>query len=317
LPVVNLHEGVLHLDHDIVPRVAFDTKGSSLRWSRALGGGQGYEHGLLNLTTHGLLGRGAVYISQDKNPSDLPKTYETVVPFVARKAKGVSLAAPAPAAPSPAADAGTIDREDFYDVVVDAAYLPANTTKTSATQPLSMGQVAMATYHSDGKGGLEVPVIVVPTLDELLADINKTRPAESQLGPLYQSTVLANKTGSLTGTVTFTSASTVALLSDQAPRAESDALPVEKLTFSKLQSAVTIPILYQSAKFTFSWDFNDISGAVYEFNPAMVGNKGQRYVLIDTSARTTRKGTGHITLYYPPGTGLALARPRGIRSPRH
>ncbi|KAK4203359.1 hypothetical protein QBC40DRAFT_262471 [Triangularia verruculosa] len=283
LPVVNLHEGVLHLDHDIVPRVAFDTKGSMLRWSRALGGVQGYEHGLLNFTTHGLLGRGAVYISQHENPSDLPKTCETVVPFVARKAKAVSLAvrsavaAPAPVAPSPAADPGTIDREDFYDVVVDAADWPANTTKTSATQPLSMGQVAIATYHSDGKGSLEVPVIVVPALDDLLGDINKTRPAESQLGPLYQSTVLVNKKGTLTGTVTFTSSSTVALLSDQAPKTESDSLPVKNLTFSKLKSAVTIPILYQSAKFAFSWDYNDISGAVYELNPAMVGNKGQRH----------------------------------------
>ncbi|KAK4174090.1 hypothetical protein QBC36DRAFT_303126 [Triangularia setosa] len=283
LPVVNLHEGVLHLDHDIVPRVAFDTKGSMLRWSRALEGVQGYEHGLLNFTTHGLLGRGAVYISQDENPPDLPKTCETVVPFVARKAKALSLAvksavaAPAPVAPSPAADPGTIDHEDFYDVVVDAADWPANTTKTSATQPLSMGQVAMATYHSDGQGGLEVPVIVVPALDNLLRDINKTRPAESQLGPLYQSTVLVNKTGTLTGTVTFTSSSTVALLSDQAPQTESDSLPVKNLTFFKLKSAVTIPILYQSAKFAFSWDYNDISGAVYELNPAMVGNKGQRH----------------------------------------
>ncbi|KAK4125612.1 hypothetical protein N657DRAFT_631874 [Parathielavia appendiculata] len=245
----------------------------SLRWSRALGRGQyGYEHGLLNLTAHGLLGRGAVYICQDENPSDLPESCETPVPFVARSSRkamghGVSLAALAPAhapdATSPAADSGTIDHEDFYDVVVDAADWPANTTKTSATQALPMGRVAVATYHSDGK---------------LLGDINKTRPAESQLGPLYQSNVLVNKTGTLTGTVTFTSASTVVRMSDTAPKPESDdPLPVKNLTFSKLKSAVKIPLLYQSAKFAFSWDFNDISGAVYEFNPIMFGRGADRH----------------------------------------
>ncbi|GAB1316433.1 hypothetical protein MFIFM68171_06643 [Madurella fahalii] len=304
LPVLNIHEGVLHLDHDIVPRVAFDTKGSRVRWSRALGRGQGYEHGVLNFTTHGLLGHGAVYVSQDENPSDLPETCETIIPFVAQKATSTRLvrnrttagfvhatefmtsttAHPLVVAnhiggpaPSPIADPGTIDNEDFYDVVVDSVDWPADTAKTSATSPVSMGQVAMATYHSDGKGGLAIPVIVLPTLDKLLSDINKSRSAESQLEPLYQSTVLVNKTGTLTGTVTFKSASAVARLSDQAPKTENDQLPTKNLTFSNLDSTVTIPILFQSAQFAFSWDFNDISGAVYEFNPAMVGNTGQRY----------------------------------------
>ena len=377
LPVLNLHEGVLHLDHDIVPRVAFDTKGSTLRWSRALGGGQGHEHGLLTLTTHGLLGHGAVYISKDENPSHLPKTYETTIPFVAQKATGAALpssgaatcvaahptkvtattnhklakpvgavaphapaaavaahptkvmapttthklakpvgavaaptAAPAPpaaAAPSPLADPGTVDNEDFWDVVVDSADWPANTTKTSATSPQSMGQIAMATYHSDGKAGLAVPVIVVPTLDNLLSDINKTRPAASQLGPLYRSTVLVNKTGTLTGTVTFASASTVALLSDHAPKTESDPLPTKNLTFSNVNSTVTIPLLYQSAQFAFSWDFNDISGAVYEFDPGMVGNTGQRYVGGHRTQAWRRCAADTVGL--PPGIGSAPVRP--------
>jgi hypothetical protein len=180
-------------------------------------------------------------------------------------------------AASPLADPGTIDHEDFYDVVVDTATWPANTTKTAPTTPVSMGQVAMATYHSDGKGGLSVPVIVVPTLDTLLADINKAQPAGAQLAALYRSTVLVNKTGTLTGTVTFASAATVALLSDQAPKDENAALPTKNLTFAGIKSAVKIPVLYQSAAFSFSWDFNDISGAVYEFDPSTVGNTGMRH----------------------------------------
>jgi hypothetical protein len=296
LPKLNICEGVLHLDNDIVPRVAFDTKRPSLRWSRKLGGSQGYEHGLLNFTTHGLQGHGAVYISEDENPSKLPRTHETTIPFLAEKATPqntayvatvLSTATPADTGTgtgtgtgdtSSPVDTGTISNEDTWDVIVDVASWPDETVKTAAETPISMGQIAMATYHSDGTtGGLAVPVIVMPALDTLLSDINKTRSAENQLGPLYQSNVLVNKTGTLTGNVTFKSATDIALLSDQAPKTEDDPFPSRDLTFSKLNSMVKVPILYQSAEFAFSWDYNDISGALYEFDSSMVGNKGQRH----------------------------------------
>lgn len=118
---------------------------------------------MLNFTTHGLLGYGTVYISQDENPAEVPEKLDTVVPFTAKTATSADMksgsvaqpaelwatvsaqkklvvgtaAAPAAAAPvSPLADPGTtIDQQDLYDVVVDSADWPANTTKTARQAP--------------------------------------------------------------------------------------------------------------------------------------------------------------------------------------
>lgn len=316
LPLLSIYEGVLRTNVDVVPRFEFDADEQRFRWSRKLDGNLGYEHGIFNLTTLGLDGRGAVLITAEENPTEMPTSLEHVVPFAAEKVdvrrdlnktravqsqapatspqpaeaqpqpphlQTLAVAAPSlPTAPGPVIpptgdDGGYIDNEDFWNVVVDSADWPKDTVRTSALQPVGLGQIGMGTYHTRvGPDGMSIPVIVVPFLDQLLQDVNKGRSGDQVLGSLYDSTVLVNNQGTLTGTVRFRSASTVMSLSDQAPQNEGDPIPVRNLTFKDVGSKVTIPILFSLCQFAFSWDFNDIAGAMYELDPTMTGSIGAR-----------------------------------------
>jgi hypothetical protein len=171
---------------------------------------------------------------------------------------------------------GTIDGEDYYDVVVDSAEWPKDTVRTSATTPISLGKIALATYHTDGNKGYSVPTMVVPVLDQLQTDINKGRTGKMAVSRLYKSVVQVNGNGDLTATIYFSLASLVMSSSDQAPQKDTDPIVTKNLTFKKAGSQVTIPILYSMVEFKFSWDFSRVDGAMYDYNPAMKGNIGTR-----------------------------------------
>jgi hypothetical protein len=317
LPTLQVHEGALLLDNELVPRIAFDNKSNTIRWSRDLG--YTWEHGYTELSQYGLDGIGVIALSDEENLSKNPTDGEVVIPFIMSKANLIndkgdetnalnhkavanvpvatvpktvaaktqslmaisSVAKPAAALAAvlpPTADEGIIDGEDYWDVVVDNLPWDKGVVKTAATNPTALGKLALATYHTvAGTKGMKIPVIVFPLLEQLRKDINATKTADTSIGPLYKTVVTTNKSGFLAGQVTVHRASYLASIADQAPTDLEAPMVIKNLTFKGVGSNVVIPILFSYCEFDFSWDYTKISGALYEHNVEMTGNLGQRY----------------------------------------
>ncbi|KAJ1324773.1 Hint domain-containing protein [Microdochium nivale] len=209
-----------------------------------------------------------------------------------------------PVAPSsvttPPAKKNIVNNVSHYKVFVDTEEWPAGVAKAAITASEPMGKIGLGTYHTDGEGGLAIAIVTVPALDQLLADINSTRAPESQLKSFYESSSIIGMDGAQLGYVTFTDASAVALMSDNAPKTQGEPLPTRNLTFTNVKSSVTIPILFQSLEFKVKWNYESLNGALYEFDPSMQGNTGSRHWF----------GTSHIAAAQEPTgmrTMLALA----------
>ncbi|RYO86620.1 hypothetical protein DL764_008985 [Monosporascus ibericus] len=442
LPLLQIFEGALLLDDDVVQRVAYDARKEELTWSRCLKGSLVYEHGVLSFRCHGMSGKGAVWITKEANPAKMPEDKKTIVPFVASKAtcplpegpdnnadgKGGAMSRPrfvpsrvlerratpvslegttpvesseavsrgltntasigagvpigpittkpAPSVafppnlgPNPTAaqvrraaqkainqgvpirkvikwmtkmlkqikednnneepaepdteetetpngngeedgvDSGVdidapsdeeddgffdpfVDEEDYYASFFDREeWMPDDPPRIDCVNPQRWGSLTIATYHTraEGAGGLRTPVILMPELDRLRDDLNRTRAADDQLEDLYSSSVYSNANGTLHGTVQFTAAAAVASLSDQyvpptdeeveAADFQTIVYPTRDLTFTQGEhkSDVKIPFLFYLAEIDFKYNMREFNGAAFEFNQEMTGYLGHRH----------------------------------------
>ncbi|MCJ1431221.1 hypothetical protein MMC27_000572, partial [Xylographa pallens] len=70
---------------------------------------------------------------------------------------GAPVTSPAPPVSASELDSsdgwGTIDDEDYFSLTLDQSCWPAETDRTTPAQPVSFGQIAIATYHTDGADG--------------------------------------------------------------------------------------------------------------------------------------------------------------------
>lgn len=130
------------------------------------------------------------------------------------------------------------------DWIKAAGQMANSQTATTRTANNDVGHALLGGFTLGITGG------AVPALDQLLADINSTRPPGSQVKSFYQSTVMNDISGKQVGSVTFTDASAVALMSDSAPKTADEPLPTRNLTFANFKSSAAIPILFQSFEFS-------------------------------------------------------------------
>ncbi|MCJ1388432.1 hypothetical protein MMC18_001279 [Xylographa bjoerkii] len=179
-------------------------------------------------------------------------------------------------------DPGTIDDEDYFSLTLDQSPWPAGTDVTTPVQPVSFGQIAIATYHTDGADGFSYPIVTVPLLDQLCAAINAatTGPA---LGSLYSSYTSVDNDGNFMGIVDFDSANVVAALAD------SNQTPQKmNLTYkNSLSSSIVLPILFRRLQFSLDWSWSNPTGVIYELDSTMQYQMGTRHLIVsndDTSS---------------------------------
>ncbi|MCJ1421447.1 hypothetical protein MMC32_007811 [Xylographa parallela] len=181
-------------------------------------------------------------------------------------------------------DSGTIDDEDYFSLTLDQSPWPAGTDRTTPVQPVSFGQIAIATYHTDGADGFSYPIVTVPLLDQLCAAINAatTGPA---IETLYSSYTSVDNDGNFMGIVDFDSASVVAALSDA-----NQTHQTLNLTFKKsLSSSIVLPILFRRLQFSLDWSWSNPTGTIYELDSTMQYQMGTRHLIVsndDTSFAT-------------------------------
>ncbi|KDR76297.1 hypothetical protein GALMADRAFT_140011 [Galerina marginata CBS 339.88] len=310
LPSLALHEGVVLVDGKVQTRASIDPIARTIRWTRE-SAEHGHEHGYVELGDLGLSGCGAIILSDEGDLEHLPRRgARKLVSFTVTKAnvqigksshtldhrkvrkthptaQATPVQAPLPAKPlnrlphslvAVVTETGTIDGEDYYDLIVDNDTWAKGTDKDDPTNPTTFGQVALATYHTsdDGATGLSVPIITVTHLDQLCDEINKTRTADTQIGALYTSVTEQDTDGNLVGTITFDEAALIAELADKA--SDDAAAPTVALTFkTKLNSAFVLPILFKSLVVGFNWNFSALEGSAYEYDPSMTGCLGARH----------------------------------------
>jgi len=317
LPSLALHEGVVLVDGKVESRASINPKTRQICWTRESAEHR-YEHGFVELVDPGLSGRGCILLSDDPDLQDIPTggsrkiisfmvtkvnvqpgkpfhelNHETVqkpslTPQPAPPINKLQLAKSLNRLPSTLAviqDPGTIDGEDYYDLIVDKDAWPKGTEKDAPTSPTSFGQVAFATYHTDvGAQGLSVPVFTIPLLDQLRDAINKTRAQDTWIGTLYSSVTENDANGNIVGTITLDEAALIGNLADK-PSSDSP-VPTLGLTFKeKLNAgALTLPILFQTLVISFDWSFSELQGAAYVHDPNMNGCLGARLVFYQIKA---------------------------------
>ena len=169
-----------------------------------------------------------------------------------------------------------IDNEDYWDMVLDQAVWPVGQPRTSPVNPMPFGQVAFATYHAGGATGLSVPILMVPALDTLLEDINKSKlSGQAQLDSLYSSMVEITSEGKQMGTIYLDSAAVLYELADKAT--EGGNLPsLFNLTFKSIGSSVTLPLLFRTLGVELSRDFSSALGSATEYDASNRGGDGDR-----------------------------------------
>lgn len=172
-----------------------------------------------------------------------------------------------------------IDNEDTWDVLVDQTSWPNDTAApTSPSKPLSMGQVAFATYHAGGGShGLSIPIMQVPLLDQLLVDINKfyALMGDAQIDALYSSAVEVTSEGQQMGTIFLEKSALLHHLADK-PAGVDELSSLFNVTFTNIGSAVTVPLLFQTLGIQLSSDFSSLTGAATEYSGGNRGGDGTR-----------------------------------------
>lgn len=95
----------------------------------------------------------------------LPEPMSLVVP-------GITDLAPLLSTAVPTLDPDYHDAEDEWDLILDADVWAKGQVKTSASKPVSFGKIVFETYHSGGKTGMPIPIVIIPVLDDLCKAIN-------------------------------------------------------------------------------------------------------------------------------------------------
>ncbi|KAI8715155.1 hypothetical protein NCS52_01022700 [Fusarium sp. LHS14.1] len=183
---------------------------------------------------------------------------------------------------------------------VDQEKWPANVERFTCINPVHFGMLDLGVYHSSQtlQHAVKSSVVIIPELDQLLETYNSQAPPELQLPHLYESVVRHDSaTGGYKAEVQITAAPFIASISDQfqpADDPEDTVYPTKQLTFvNQLGTDITLPLLFSEAEFDIDFFFETASGAVWEYNPAMVGALGDRYFfegswLFSLSARSSQ-----------------------------
>lgn len=182
----------------------------------------------------------------------------------------------APAVPEQV-DPDYVDGEDYWDLTLDQDVWPDKEVRTRPNNPVSLGQVAFATYHSGGHDGLPIPILTMPLLDQLCAEINAKHLAnQPQLSSLYSSIVEITSDGTQMGTIFLDSAALLYQLADK-PDGSNELSSNLNVSFKKsLGSDVVLPILFRTLGVQLSFNFDSAKGAALEYDASNRGGDGVR-----------------------------------------
>lgn len=174
-------------------------------------------------------------------------------------------------------DPDYVDGEDYWNLTLDQDAWPDKEVRTRPNNPVSLGQVAFATYHSGGHDGLPIPILTMPLLDQLCAEINaKHLVNQPQLSSLYSSIVEITSDGTQMGTIFLDSAALLYQLADKPDGSDELSSNLDVSFKNSLGSDLALPILFRTLGVQLSVTLDSAKGAALEYDASNRGGDGVR-----------------------------------------
>ncbi|KAH6880531.1 hypothetical protein B0T10DRAFT_609611 [Thelonectria olida] len=210
-------------------------------------------------------------------------------------------------------DPDYVDGEDYWDLTLDQDVWPEKEVRTRPNSPVSLGQVAFATYHSGGHDGLPIPILTMPLLDQLCAEINAKHLAnQPQLSSLYSSIVEITSDGTQMGTIFLDSAALLHQLADK-PDGSDELSSNLNVSFKNiLGSNIVLPILFRTLGVQLSFNFDSAKGAALEYDASNRGGDGVRHYVQDTDSISWATSLAAVNTRLNISRSLAAVRPAPV-----
>ncbi|KAK7419301.1 hypothetical protein QQX98_003453 [Neonectria punicea] len=260
------------------------------------------DHGRMNAVLKSVKGSPAPFAAEDLTTASLSPAPPVQIP-------GLVLAAAGPEQIDP----DYVDGEDYWDLTLDQDVWPDKEVRTRPNTPVSLGQVAFATYHAGGHDGLPVPIVTMPLLDQLCAEINAKHLADqTQLSSLYSSIVEITSDGTQMGTIFLDSAALLYQLADK-PDGSNELSSNLNVSFkNSLGSDVVLPILFRTLGVQLSFNFASAKGAALEYDASNRGGDGVRHYVQDTDSISWATSPVAVSTRLDISRSLAAARPSPV-----
>ncbi|KAG4032306.1 hypothetical protein MFRU_007g02140 [Monilinia fructicola] len=268
LPALGLVDGHLIIQGEVQLRSSYDSQKRHLRWTRELKQINLFEHGVFEICSRAIAGKGVIYISPEAE-AEVAHIQDEVHPF---EAKACSLDKTTRSVEIMTEDEDEWEAYGQWQVTIDRTVWPPDTERTEPDDPIDGGILEDGYWATQ----VEVPSVNLLLIEQLRNQINEK--FGQQLGSFYDVTSKM-KDGEQTFSVEFKRASLLPFVSDSG-------LDVKK-TFnvgfkSDLDIDVTLPSLFQQMTFTMDVFYENFTGYLYEYDPTKRGYKGNRHLITGT-----------------------------------
>ena len=287
LPEITIMEGQVSVDGTVQPKATINFQDRSVCWSRKLSQTHGYEHGMLYIHIDGLGGDGVLLVSPEAEPQTFSENDTIPVKAVVPSAGGHDPSVQrlsekrlfskdaARLGPAPKVDdeGGSTTILYYYSMTFDKAVWDPDVKRSQPVSPISGGLLGYGYYLTSE--GLRIPTMTVPFLDQLRDRINDLfYQGETKLDAFYTTTFDITSEGDQRAAIQLNQAAFLPFISDTGEDFASFNLSFKET----LGIDLTLPCLYQSLYVDFDWLYENLTGALYAYDPIMRGMKGNRQV---------------------------------------
>lgn len=272
LPDLSVVDGYLTVQGEVQLRSTYDSRKRQFRWTRELKQTNLFEHGVFEIDSPAISGKGVIYISSESQAQEAPPR-DKVHPF---EAKACSLDKLAGSNKSMIGD----DSNDNnwvtlgkWQVTLDRSAWPPDTERTEPEEPMD-GGIFEDGYWTDPPR--EVASLKITSVEQLRDQINQKY--GQQLGSFYD-VIATIKDGKTMYSIRFKRAPLVPFISD----AGLDMKKKFEVGFkSDLDIDITLPSLFTEMNFTMDDFEGTFSGYFYEYDPSKRGYRGDRHLVQGT-----------------------------------
>jgi hypothetical protein len=263
LPDLNIVDGSVIADGQVVLRTVMDARARTFRWTRELPQQGVFEHACMRVYPHGKAGSGVVYLTADADPDDIGAK-PTTLSF-----RALAISPSKIATPKTTSNDGSFEVADTLSLTIDKTVWPPDTNWNTVKDPTSGGTIELGTYTSPG--GYSVPTARIPSLDDIQTKINQAK--GRNLEPLYRCVSTRSEAGNPIFTVEINRAAWLPFLADGGTSGSNFGLKFQ----SKLGVDAQLPCLFEELRIEQDLFWPEDSKAVlFEYNAKMRGMKGNR-----------------------------------------
>jgi hypothetical protein len=263
LPDLNLVDGSVIADGQVVLRTVMDARTRTFRWTRELPQLGAFEHACLKIYPHGKAGSGVVYLTPDANPDNVgSKT--TIYGF---RALAISPTQTATSKLASGSDGFVV--HDTLSLTIDKTAWPPDTDWSSVKDPSDGGTILLGTYTTPD--GYSVPTARMPSLDDFQTKVNQAKGRKVE--QLYRCVSTISAAGKPVFTVELNRAAWLPFLADGGTSGSNFGLEFK----SNLGVDARVPCLFQELRIEQDLFFpEDIEAVLFEYDATMRGMKGNR-----------------------------------------